>query len=156
MSEVPHSLQSWVQSFNRLYSQLTSMIFSRYSSYRYNERQRIYVTVVRRVRPRAERWCDCEGHRRWKRAGSTLFCYWFCHWLHIIRTPPWYVDTTYIRILYTHTKTKTFFIAVQTFIAVQIFFPHKPRLVEHTADVYCLQTFIAVQTVQFIGGGCIN
>ena len=38
-----------------------------------NERQLIDVTVVRRVRPRAERWCDCEGHRRWKRAGSTLF-----------------------------------------------------------------------------------
>ena len=37
----------------------------RYSSCRYNERQLIDVTVVRRVRPRAERWCDCEGHRRW-------------------------------------------------------------------------------------------
>ena len=45
----------------------------RYSSCRYNERQLIHVTVVRRVRPRAERWCDCEGHRRWKRAGRTLF-----------------------------------------------------------------------------------
>ena len=45
----------------------------RYSSCRQNERQLIDVTVVRRVRPRAERWCDCEGHRRWKRAGSTLF-----------------------------------------------------------------------------------
>ena len=43
------------------------------SSCRYNERQLIEVTVVRRVRPRAERWCDCEGHRRWKRAGRTLF-----------------------------------------------------------------------------------
>ena len=51
----------------------------RYSSCRYNERQLIHVTVVRRVRPRAERWtrCDCEGHRRWKRAGRTLF---FCNW----------------------------------------------------------------------------
>ena len=48
--------------------------YIRYSSCRYNERQLIDVTVVRRVRPRAERWCDCEGHRRWKRAGSTLFC----------------------------------------------------------------------------------
>ena len=46
----------------------------RYSSCRYNERQLIDVTVVRRVRPRAERSCDCEGHRRWKRAGRTLFC----------------------------------------------------------------------------------
>ena len=46
----------------------------RYSSFRYNERQLIDITAVRRVRPRAERWCDCEGHRRWKRAGSTLFC----------------------------------------------------------------------------------
>ena len=53
----------------------------RYSSCRYNERQLIEVTVVRRVRPRAERWCDCEGHRRWKRAGSTLFCNWFGNWL---------------------------------------------------------------------------
>ena len=49
------------------------MIPGRYSSCRYNERQLIDVTVVRRVRPRAERWCDCEGHRRWKRAGRTLF-----------------------------------------------------------------------------------
>ena len=48
----------------------------RYGSCRYNERQLIHVTVVRRVRPRAERWCDCEGHRRWKRAGRTLFCNW--------------------------------------------------------------------------------
>ena len=48
-------------------------IYIRYSSCRYNERQLIDVTVVRLVRPRAERWCDCEGHRRWKRAGSTLF-----------------------------------------------------------------------------------
>ena len=46
----------------------------RYSSCRYNERQLIYVTVVRRVRPQAERSCDCEGHRRWKRAGRTIFC----------------------------------------------------------------------------------
>ena len=46
----------------------------RCSSRRYNERQLIEVTVVIRVRPRAERWCDCEGHRRWKRAGRTLFC----------------------------------------------------------------------------------
>ena len=46
----------------------------RYSSCRYNERQLIDITVVRRVRPRAKRWCDCEGHRRWKRAGRTLFC----------------------------------------------------------------------------------
>ena len=38
----------------------------RYSSCRYNERQLIDVTVVRRVRTLAERWCDCEGHRRWK------------------------------------------------------------------------------------------
>ena len=37
------------------------------------------------------------------------------------------------------TKTKTIFIAVQTFIAVQIFFPPlKPRLVEY------VQTFSAV------------
>ena len=35
-----------------------------YCSCRYNERQLIHVTVVRRVRPRAERWCDCEGQRR--------------------------------------------------------------------------------------------
>ena len=47
------------------------------SSCRYNERQLIHVTVVRRVRPRAERWCDCKGHRRWKRAGRTLFRNWF-------------------------------------------------------------------------------
>ena len=41
-----------------------------------------------------------------------------------------------------HTKTKTIFIAVQTFIAVQIFFSTlKPRLVEHTADVYCRTDF---------------
>ena len=46
----------------------------RYSSCRYNERQLIDVTVVRRVRPRAERWCDCEGHRRWKGVGRTLLC----------------------------------------------------------------------------------
>ena len=39
-----------------------------------NERQLIDVTVVRRVRPRAEGWCDYEGHRRWKRACRTLFC----------------------------------------------------------------------------------
>ena len=45
----------------------------RYSSGRYNERQLIDITVVRRVRPRAERRCDCEGHRRWKRVGRTLF-----------------------------------------------------------------------------------
>ena len=50
-------------------------LYKRYSSCRYNERQLIDVTVVRRVRPRAERWCDCEGHRRWKRAGRTLFCH---------------------------------------------------------------------------------
>ena len=37
----------------------------RYRICRYNERQLIDVTVVRRVRPRAERRCDCEGHRRW-------------------------------------------------------------------------------------------
>ena len=47
----------------------------RNSSCRYNERQLIDVTVVRRVRPRAERSCDCEGQRRWKRAGRTLSCY---------------------------------------------------------------------------------
>ena len=41
-------------------------IYIRYSSCRYNKRQLIEVTVVRRVRPRAGRWCDCEGHRRWK------------------------------------------------------------------------------------------
>ena len=52
----------------------TDRLIKRYSSCRYNERQLIDVTVVRRVRPRAERWCDCEGHRRWKRAGRTLFC----------------------------------------------------------------------------------
>ena len=46
----------------------------RYSSCRYNERQLIDVTAVRRVRPRAERSCACERHRRWKRAGRTLFC----------------------------------------------------------------------------------
>ena len=51
--------------------------YQRYSSCRYNERQLIGVTVVRRVRPRAERWCDCAGHRRWKRAGRTLFSNWF-------------------------------------------------------------------------------
>ena len=50
-----------------------SLTYIRYSSCRYNERQLIHVTVVRRVRPRAERWCDCKGHRRWKRAGRTLF-----------------------------------------------------------------------------------
>ena len=51
----------------------------RYSSCRYNERQLVDVTVVRRVRPRAECSCDCEGHRRWKRAGRTLFCnIWSC------------------------------------------------------------------------------
>ena len=33
------------------------------------------------MRPRAERWCDCEGHRRWKRAGSPLFCNRFGNWL---------------------------------------------------------------------------
>ena len=54
-------------------------IFKRYSSCRYYERQLIDVTVVRRVRPRAERWCDCEGHRRWKRAGRTLLqSIWSC------------------------------------------------------------------------------
>ena len=36
----------------------------RYSSCRYNERQLIDVTVVRRVRLRAGRWCDCEGTAR--------------------------------------------------------------------------------------------
>ena len=52
----------------------------RYSSCRYNERQLIDVTVVRRVRTRAERWCDFEGHRRWKRAGRTLLLQliWSC------------------------------------------------------------------------------
>ena len=46
---------------------LKDLSMKRYSSCRYNERQLIDVTavVVRRVRPRAERWCDCEGHRRW-------------------------------------------------------------------------------------------
>ena len=53
---------------------LQSSRAQRYSSCRYNERQLIEVTVVRRVRPRAERWCDCEGHRRRKRAGRTTFC----------------------------------------------------------------------------------
>ena len=48
--------------------------FKIYSSCRCDERQLIHVTVVRRVRPRAERRCDCEGHRRCKRAGRTLFC----------------------------------------------------------------------------------
>ena len=52
----------------------TDRLIKRYSSCRYNERQLIDVTVVRRVRPRAERWCDCEGHRRCKRACRTLFC----------------------------------------------------------------------------------
>ena len=33
------------------------------------------------MHPRAERWCDCEGHCRWKRAGSTLFCNGFGNWL---------------------------------------------------------------------------
>ena len=33
------------------------------------------------MRPRAGRWCDCEGHRRWERAGSTLFCNGFGNWL---------------------------------------------------------------------------
>ena len=53
---------------------LAKVGYIRYSTCRYHERQLIDVTVVRRVRPRAERWCDCEGHRRWKRAGRTLFC----------------------------------------------------------------------------------
>ena len=53
-------------SYNKRYS----------SSCRYNEQQLIDVTAVRRVRPRAERSCDCEGQRRWKRAGRTLFCNW--------------------------------------------------------------------------------
>ena len=51
-----------------------SILPIRHSSCRYNEQQLIDVTVVRRVRPRAERSCDCEGHRRWKRACRTLFC----------------------------------------------------------------------------------
>ena len=38
-----------------------NLLVIRYSSCRYNERQLIDITVVRRVRPRAERWCDCEG-----------------------------------------------------------------------------------------------
>ena len=33
------------------------------------------------MRPRAESWSDCEGHRRWKRAGCTLFRNGFGHWL---------------------------------------------------------------------------
>ena len=37
------------------------VVDQRYSSCRYNERQLIDITVVRRVRPRAERWCDYEG-----------------------------------------------------------------------------------------------
>ena len=53
---------------------LTDRLIKRYSSCRYNERQLIDVTVVRRVRPRAECSCDIEGHRRWKRACRTLFC----------------------------------------------------------------------------------
>ena len=55
-------------------------IVLRYSSCRYNERELIDVTVVRRVRTRAERWCDSEGHRRWKRAGRTLWLQsiWSC------------------------------------------------------------------------------
>ena len=53
---------------------LCCIAHKRYSSCRQNERQLIDITVVRRVRPRAERWCDYEGHRRWKRAGRTLFC----------------------------------------------------------------------------------
>ena len=64
-----------------IYTVSTSKGGIRYSSCRYNERQLIDVTVVRRVRPLAERWCDCEGHRRWKRAGRTLFCNGFGHWL---------------------------------------------------------------------------
>ena len=52
----------------------------RYSSCRYNERQLIDVTVVRRVRPRAERWCDCEGHRRW--CPLYVCSFFFCN------TPP--------------------------------------------------------------------
>ena len=55
--------------------QNSGVTYVRYSSCRYNERQLIEVTVVRRVRPRTERGCDCEGHRRWKRAGRTLFCH---------------------------------------------------------------------------------
>ena len=38
-------------------------IVKRYSSCRYNERQLIDVTVVRRVRQRAERSCDCVSPR---------------------------------------------------------------------------------------------
>ena len=46
---------------------------TRYSSCRYNERQLIEITVVSRVRPPAGRWCDSEGHRRWKRAVGLFF-----------------------------------------------------------------------------------
>ena len=38
------------------------LFFLRYSSCRYNERQLIDVTVVKRVRPRAERSCDTTTH----------------------------------------------------------------------------------------------
>ena len=64
----------------------------RYSSCRYNERQLIDVTVVRRARPRAECWCDCEGHRRWcpLYICSFLFCNTppTCNHHHCIDTPP--------------------------------------------------------------------
>ena len=64
----------------------------RYSSCRYNDRQLIDVTVVRRVRPRAERWCDCEGHRRWcpLYVCSFFFCNTppTCNHHHCIDTPP--------------------------------------------------------------------
>ena len=46
--------------------------YKRYTSYRYNERKLINVTVVRRVRPRAIGACRFEGHRRRKRAGRVL------------------------------------------------------------------------------------
>ena len=46
---------------------LLKLIQDIYTSYRYNERQLIHVTVVRRVRPRAIGACHCEGHRRRKR-----------------------------------------------------------------------------------------
>ena len=73
---------------------------------------------------------------------------------YIIRTPPWYVDNTYIRILYTlHQNEDIFYCGADFYCRTDFFSTLKPRLVEHTADVYCRTDFNCGTDGTDLGGG---
>ena len=73
---------------------------------------------------------------------------------YIIRTPPWYVDNTYIRILYTLHQNEDIFYCGADFYCRTVFFSTlKPRLAEHTADVYCCTDFYCGTDGTVLWGG---